>query len=169
MAIRLADFDASWSPDSKWVTYAKNLKTRMQAIFVYSVADKKAHQITDGMADSISPAFDAGGKYLYFPRQHELRSAHQLARNELDRSSDHTSHLSGCVGSDEPSPFLPETGDEPRRPAAGEEAAKPKTPPSDASVRIDFDGIVTANPAGQRSACRLQQPDFRPGRHIFLH
>jgi len=44
------------------------------------------------------------------------------------------------LGADEPSPFLPETGDEPRRPAAGDEAAKSKTPSSDAT-RIDFDGI----------------------------
>ena len=136
----LRGFDASWSPDSKWVTYAKNLKTRMQAIFVYSVADKKVHQITDGMADSIAPAFDASGKYLYF-----LASTNYgphtswLEMSSIDHPTTRAIYLV-VLGSDEPSPFLPETGDEPRRPAAGEEAAKPKTPPSDAT-RIDFDGI----------------------------
>ena len=33
---------------------------------LYSLADGKPHQITDGMSDAVSPAFDAGGKYLYF-------------------------------------------------------------------------------------------------------
>ena len=42
-------FDASWSPDSKWITYSKNLKSRMSAVFIYSLAEKKAHQITDGL------------------------------------------------------------------------------------------------------------------------
>ena len=134
------DFDATWSPDSKWVTYAKNLKTRMQAIFVYSVADKKFHQLTDGMADSISPAFDASGKYLYF-----LASTNYgphtswLEMSSIDHPTTRAIYLV-VLGSDEPSPFLPETGDEPRRPAAGDEAAKPRTPPSD-TTRIDFDGI----------------------------
>src|SRR5262249_2367888 len=60
------EFNAAWSPDSKWVAYSKTLPSHLRAIFVYSLADGKTHQITDGLADSISPAFDAGGKYIYF-------------------------------------------------------------------------------------------------------
>jgi tricorn protease len=48
-------FDAVWSPDSKWITYSKSLPSHLRAIFVYSLAEKKAHQLTDGLADSISP------------------------------------------------------------------------------------------------------------------
>jgi tricorn protease len=135
----LRGFDASWSPDSKWITYSKNLKTRMQAIFVYSVADKKIHQITDGLADSISPTFDASGKYLYF-----LASTNYgphtswLEMSSIDHPTTRSIYLV-VLGADEPSPFLPETGDEPRRPAAGEEAPKPKA--ATESTRIDFDGI----------------------------
>ncbi len=59
-------FDATWSPDSRWVAYSKSLDSHMRAIFVYSVATGKTTQVTDRMADAISPAFDANGKYLYF-------------------------------------------------------------------------------------------------------
>src|SRR5260370_10193472 len=59
-------FDAVWAPDWKWIAYSKNLPSRLRAIFIYSLAEGKAHQITDGLADSISPAFDAAGKYIYF-------------------------------------------------------------------------------------------------------
>jgi tricorn protease len=59
-------FDAAWSPDSRWIVYSKSLPSHLRAVFVYSLAEKKAHQVTDGLADAISPAFDAGGKYLYF-------------------------------------------------------------------------------------------------------
>ena len=37
----IRSFDASWSPDSKWITYSKNLPSHLRAIFVYSLADKK--------------------------------------------------------------------------------------------------------------------------------
>ena len=137
----LRGFDASWSPDSKWVTYSKNLKTRMQAIFVYSVADKKVHQITDGLADSISPTFDASGKYLYF-----LASTNYgphtswLEMSSIDHPTLRSIYLV-VLSSEEPSPFLPETGDEPRRQAAGEEAPKPKAPVPGDAIRIDFEGI----------------------------
>ena len=56
------EFDASWSPDSKWVAYSKSLESHMRAIFLYSIATGKATQVTDRMADAISPAFDANGK-----------------------------------------------------------------------------------------------------------
>ena len=30
------------------------------------MAEGQAHQLTDGMSDAISPAWDASGKYMYF-------------------------------------------------------------------------------------------------------
>ena len=59
-------FDAVWSPDSRWVAYSKSLKSHLRAIFLYSIGERKAYQVTDGLSDAIAPAFDAGGKYLYF-------------------------------------------------------------------------------------------------------
>ena len=49
---------AAWSPDSKWITYAKRLENQMHAIFLYSLADGKTRQLTDGLSDAISPSFD---------------------------------------------------------------------------------------------------------------
>ncbi|MEZ5346977.1 MAG: PDZ domain-containing protein, partial [Pyrinomonadaceae bacterium] len=134
-------FEASWSPDSKWITYSKNLKNRMLAIFVYSVAEKKVYQITDGMADSSSPAFDTGGKYLYFLASTDYgQRSGWLDMSSMDRTMKQSVYVV-VLSNDEPSPFLPETGDEPLpKPAsAANETAKPKS--SDTSVRIDFDGI----------------------------
>jgi tricorn protease len=55
-----------WSPDSKWLTYTKRLKNEYGAIFIYSLEQKKAFQITDGMSDCNAPEWDASGKYIYF-------------------------------------------------------------------------------------------------------
>ena len=146
----IRSLDASWSPDSKWITYSKNLKSRLQAIFIYSVAEKKAYQITDGLADSISPTFDAGGKYLYFLASTDFGpQTGWLDMSSIDHPTRRSIYLA-ILSSDEPSPFLPETGDEPipvPTPAADEtpkpkptnETVKPKA--ASDSVRIDFDKI----------------------------
>ncbi len=55
-----------WSPDSKWIAYAKRLQNEYSAIFIYSLDQKKSFQITDGMSECKMPAWDKGGKYLYF-------------------------------------------------------------------------------------------------------
>ncbi|MDB4900293.1 MAG: peptidase, partial [Gemmatimonadetes bacterium] len=59
-------FDAAWSPDSRWLTYSKSLPSHMRAIFVRSLAADRSFQLSDAFADASSPAFDAGGRYLYF-------------------------------------------------------------------------------------------------------
>ena len=155
-------FDATWAPDSKWVTYSKNLPSRLRAIFIYSLAEKKTHQITDGLADSMSPAFDAGGKYLYFMASTNYGpSTGWLEMSSIDRPVRRAVYLA-VLGATDPSPLLPETGDEPPpRPTPGEARAEPTPQPTPAAprtvnVRVDFDRIgqriIAVNiPAGDYS------------------
>lgn len=137
-------FDAGWSPDSKWISYSKNLPSHLRAIFVYSLTDKKSHQITDGLADSISPAFDAGGKYLYFMASTNYGpSSGWLEMSSIDRPVRRAMYLA-VLSASEPSPLLPETGDEPQKPPAPPEAPPAQPPaaaPRTASVRIDLNNI----------------------------
>jgi tricorn protease len=139
-------FDATWSPDSRWISYSKNLASHLRAIFVYSMADRKAHQVTDGLADSISPAFDAGGKYLYFMASTNYGpSTGWLEMSSLDRPVRRAIYLA-VLSASEPSPLLPETGDEPtptpRETPRAEPTPQP-TPgtPKTITVRIDVNGI----------------------------
>lgn len=55
-----------WSPDSRWLTYDRNLANMLHAVFVYSLRKGKISQITDGMSDARYPVFDKSGKYVYF-------------------------------------------------------------------------------------------------------
>ncbi len=155
-------FDAIWAPDSKWVAYSKNQPSHLRAIFIYSLAEKRTHQITDGMADSISPALDAGGKYLYFMASTNYGpSTGWLEMSSIDRPVRRAIYLA-VLNASEPSPLLPETGDEPPRPAPREEprVEAPSQPapakPRAVTVRIDFDRIgqriIAVNiPAGDYS------------------
>ena len=134
------DFGASWSPDSKWITYSKNLPSHLRAIFLYSLADKKTYQVTDGMADSISPTFDAGGKYLYFLSSTDFGpSTSWLEMSSLDRPVRRSIYLA-VLSAEDPSPLLPEADDEK---APSSETPKPPAAPAAASkaVRIDTAGI----------------------------
>lgn len=54
-----------WSPDSKWIAFAKQQKSHFKSVFAYNVDSKKTVQLTDPIADAITPVWDASGKYLY--------------------------------------------------------------------------------------------------------
>ena len=62
----LNGFRVSWSPDSRWIAYGKDLKGRGSAIFIYDVAGARVHQVTSGFYGDGNPVFDPDGKYLYF-------------------------------------------------------------------------------------------------------
>lgn len=56
----------SWSPDSKWIAYAKPEELTMTKIYIYSLDEKKSYEITDGWYNSTHPRFSSDGKYLFF-------------------------------------------------------------------------------------------------------
>jgi tricorn protease len=76
-------FNQTWSPDSKWLTYAKLLENHLCAIFVYSLETRKEAQITDGISDVRYPVFDKAGKFLTFAASTDVG----LASGWLDLSS----------------------------------------------------------------------------------
>lgn len=55
-----------WSLDSKWMAYTKVSSTFFERIYLYSLEQEKSFAVTDGLSNATSPAFDRGGKYLYF-------------------------------------------------------------------------------------------------------
>ncbi len=55
-----------WSPDSRFIAYARRLDTQLRVIIAYDTETGERHQLTDGMADAITPVWDESGDYLYF-------------------------------------------------------------------------------------------------------
>jgi len=99
------------------------------------------------LADSISPAFDAGGKYLYFMASTNYGpSTGWLEMSSLDRPVRRAIYLA-VLSATEPSPLLPETGDEPPPAPRETPRAEPAPPqpapatPKTVNVRIDLPGI----------------------------
>ena len=58
-------FSVSWSPDSRWFTYDRDLDNYHNAVYIYDTQNKKLQQVTDGFYNCNNPVFDTEGKYLY--------------------------------------------------------------------------------------------------------
>jgi tricorn protease len=155
-----------WSPDSKWVAYSAHLKSLYHAIFISNVDTGETKQVTDGLADSVWPAWDASGKYLWFLASTDFG----LKSQWLDMTSyDHDENFGlyfAVLKKGDASPLLPESdedkgvgtapatgagagrGGRGGRGAApaddstqGEAATPPPAPRTPVNVQIDFDGL----------------------------
>lgn len=61
-----AGFRATWSADSRWLAYSRDLPNRNEAVFIFDTRANERHQVTSGYFNDNAPAFDPEGKYLYF-------------------------------------------------------------------------------------------------------
>ena len=126
-----------WSPDSKWIAYARQLESHFKAVFVYNLESGQNFQLTDGMADAITPVWDESGKYLYFLASTD----YGLNSGWLDMSSydPNISRSLYMIVLDEatPSPFLLKTGDE----SVEKEEEKKEKKEETVTVKIDMNGI----------------------------
>ncbi len=126
-------FEPAWSPDSRWLAYAKRLANQFHVLMAYSLTDRRALQLTDGLSDAVSPAWDAGGKYLYFLASTDFG----LSSGWLDLSSYERRTRRGVyllvLAADVPSPLLPQSDEEAR------DSAKADT--GKVTVRIDRAGL----------------------------
>jgi len=150
--------DPVWSPDSRFIAYSKRLDNHLRAIFIHGLEDGKSQQVTDGLSDAISPAFDREGKHLLFLASTSTGlTSGWLDMTSYERPVRWALYLA-VLSSEDPSPFAPEsdeekeekgddekgkekksaakeseTGDEPE---ADERAAEEPKP-----VRIDFERL----------------------------
>lgn len=56
----------SWSPDSKWLAYAKAGSNSFRQLLAWSATSGEIKPLTNSFADAFSPTWDLDGKHLYF-------------------------------------------------------------------------------------------------------
>ncbi|MBE0565001.1 MAG: PD40 domain-containing protein [Krumholzibacteria bacterium] len=153
-----------WSPDSRWLAYSKRLPNQFNAVFVHSLETGRSTQVTDGLSDSHSPAWDRGGKHLYFLASTD----YGLNVGWLDMSSYHRplnyAIYVAVLDAAAPSPLEPqsdeEDGDEAKDEKKDEEKDTKKKDEAPVPVKIDFAGLdqrilalnVPARPYGDLAA-----------------
>ena len=61
----LEGFTPSWSPDSRFLAWDRDLPNNHRAVFIYDVEAHQLHPVTAGYYSCSNPAFDVSGKYLF--------------------------------------------------------------------------------------------------------
>lgn len=122
-----------WSPDSKWIAYARLSDNHFKVIKVYNVETNQSLQLTDVLADAISPVWDANGKYLYFlaSTNYGLNTG-WLDMSSYDRPITRALYLI-VLNKDDASPLAPRSDEE-----KGKEEKKEATTPV---VKIDMNNL----------------------------
>jgi tricorn protease len=136
----------SWSPDSKWITWARDLPSHMNAVFVYSLEANKKTQITDGLSNAKSPVFDRDGKHLYFYAS--TNSGPALSWLDLSSFTNQlvTSNVYAVVlRKDLPNPLQPESDEEKPKPV-GEAPKAAAEPPKFGIDLEDIDSRIITLP-----------------------
>jgi tricorn protease len=162
--------DYNWSPDSKWVVYAKAVENLNQVIYLYSTADKRITPVTTEFTSNWNPVFDPAGKYLYFLSNRDYNEVLGVYDAEFANPKATRVHLV-TLRSDLPSPFAPKSDEAgPKKPenppAEKKEEKKPGETPAVREVpkdfRIDLAGIadrVVALPTPPENSHALNAAD----------
>ncbi len=139
--------DYVWSPDSKWVAYAKADSNQNEAIYLYSLADKRIAPVTTSFTNSWNPAFDPGGKYLYFLSNRTYNEVLGVYDTEFSNPKA-TGIFAVTLRADLPSPFAPRsdeaTVEKPKSAAEKKAEAEKKEKSEEEALknfRIDLAGI----------------------------
>jgi tricorn protease len=157
----------SWSPDSKWLAYDKNLDTGFSVVYLYSLADQKITAVTSTLNNSFAAVFDPDKRYLYFLSDRDYNEV--LGNVDFEFANPKTTRVYVVtLTADEPSPF-PALSDEVKvkseepatagsatpeankknqkpskkeeKPATEEKAAQTETKEPPKVFKIDLDGI----------------------------
>jgi len=136
----------AWSPDSKWISYAKIELSEMTKIYLYSLEQKSSFAVTDGWYDSSRPSFSSDGKYLLFVSGrdfHPLYSQVEWNYAYQDMSRPYLVTLSKKVDS----PFKPQSDEveikkkEQTKKQEKKKDEKKKEEKKPVVVQVDQDGI----------------------------
>lgn len=66
--------DISWSPCGGWVAFRQTASNTYRQIWLYSMAEDKSRPVTSDRVNSVTPAWDPDGEWLYFLSDRDLRS-----------------------------------------------------------------------------------------------
>ena len=58
--------DYRFSPDGRWLAYAKPMPNGLSSIWLYSVETTRTFPLSDGRSSDFAPRWDPSGAYLYF-------------------------------------------------------------------------------------------------------
>jgi len=136
-------FNYSWSPDSKWLSYTKQVENRFSVIYLYNLAADAKYPVTDSWYSSAQPSFSNDGKYLLFSSDRDFNPIY--SRTEWNHAYMAMSKIyMVMLAKDTPSPFAPENNEvnlEEDKSKGKDSDSKKSEVSKVVDVKIDIDGI----------------------------
>lgn len=164
---RFNDFnDYSWSPDSRFVVYAKNNSAGYSSLWIYSTRDEETRQVTTDMADDSNGVFDPKGRYLYFlsSRDQDLAFS-SIEFNYLVNNSIRV--YAAQLNASQPALFRPKS-DEVTVNGKNDDDDNGNNRDDKVRVEIDFDGIPSRVVALQDSGGNYRSLAATPKGPLYL-
>jgi tricorn protease len=142
----LESFRFSWSPDSRWVAYARPAATGNSAIFLYDTKAGRLHQATTGYLNDRQPVFGVEGRYLFYASDRAFDPIYSTFDNTWTYANP-TQLVAVPLRQDVKSPLAARNDAEnpatdtgpPEEKPAGKDAAVPDKPAPPPNVDIDLD------------------------------
>ena len=142
-----------WSPDSRWIAYAKPEAVGMPKVYLYSLETKKTYAVTDGWYASYNPCFSADGKYLFFVSDRDFSPFFsQTEYNHIYGAMSRIYFIT--LAADTKSPFEPKSDEvevkkesakpeeTPKKEPAKPEASKPEAK-KEVILKVDPEGLAS--------------------------
>jgi tricorn protease len=121
--------DYQWSPDSKWIAYARPEEEGMPKVYLYSVGKEANTPVTDMWYLSSHPVFSGDGKYLFFTSNRDFNPL--MSGTEWNHTYQDMARIYlVTLAKDTPSPLAPKSDEVDGRgdgkPATEDSAAQPE-------------------------------------------
>jgi tricorn protease len=144
-----------FSPDSRWLAYAKSAENRLNRITVWSRDTDQVTPLTDEMANSTSPSWDRDGRHLYFLASTDVALGSGWANTSAMMADPSYGVYVAVLRADDPNPFPLQSDEEEVKDEGGDEEGEGEGGGSgsgpagrgggngngDVEVQIDFDGF----------------------------
>lgn len=159
----------TWSPDSKWLAYSKSGDNFLRRIYAYSIEKGQARPLTNELADAYSPAWDEGGKYLYFTASTDLALASGWANTSSMQADPSQGLYMLLLNDDVDHPFPLKSDDEPTKDEASEDKEDDEDKKEkDKSVVISFDNTERRTIALPLPVKKYAALEAGPEGHLFF-
>jgi len=139
-------YPIAWSPDSRWLTFARGLENAQFAIMIYDTDNDELTQATSGYYSDSNPVFSKDGQYLIYATNREFDSVY----SDMDNTwvYPNSAQLAAVSLTDNIPSLLPvkndtvevETGEEESE-SGDKESSGQESEDSDSGTDIQFEGF----------------------------
>ena len=173
----------TWSPDSKYLAYAKAGSNNFRRIMIWSSTDNSVNQLTDDFADAFAPSWDRDKKHFYFLASTDVALGSGWANTSAITADPSYAAYVIVLQKDVDSPFIPKSDEEkvkkkeePKEEGDKKEKKKEDKPkedkskekPKDEGMKIDFDRVDRRTIALPLPTANYRSTQSGPAGSVFI-